>query len=205
MAVRAYISNIARGWPVAKQEAILADWVPGWPNVTVFRDILDARTRQAHQAVDLVNRAAMLRPTSSKLGGEVIYVASLAVLAWSKSDFTKVLSDTARRGATIQALDGADVPSAPGFMAAKVEGSRRQARQNGTRIAADRRAAEAEAKAMPFKERWRDKTERTADLLAEMGLSRNTASKYLGRRELVLKRVEAQLKRKARDEQAAAD
>ena len=205
MAVRAYISNIAPGWPVARQEAMLADWVPGWPNVTVFRDILDARTRQAHQSVDLVNRAAMLRPIGRQREGETIYVASLAVLAWSKNDFVDVLEAAKRRGAFIEALDGMNIPSVPAFAAAKVEGSRRQARQNGTRIAADRRAAEAEAKAMPFKERWRDKTERTADLLAEMGLSRNTASKYLGRRELVLKRVEAQLKRKARDEQSAAD
>ena len=205
MPAKAYISNIATGWPVERQEALLAKHVPGWPAVTIYRDILDARTRQAHQPGDLVNRAAMLRPTGRQREGETIYVASLVVLAWGKDDFAEVLTLAARRGAAIWSVDNpCPQPSPVAFAEAKREASRKQARENGTKAAAERRAAAAEAKAMPYKTRWRDKAERTEDLLREMGLSRNTASKYLGRRELVLKRVEAQLKRKARDEQAEA-
>lgn len=196
MAAKVYISNIATGWPVARQEALLAERVPGWPAVTVYRDILDVRARQAHNSADLVNREAMLRPTRTKRNAEIIYVASLSVLAWGR-DFSKVLAAAEKRGAAIVSLEETVPVSEESFKAAKIQGIKKRARENGTRVAADRRAAAAEAKAKPFKEKWRDPSYKTAYLLEQMGLSRNTASKYLGRRELVLKRVEATRKRAA--------
>ena len=106
MPVRAFISNIAPGWPAERQEALLAEHVPGWPNVTVYRDILDARARRAHLDADMADRAVMLRPTGRPRAGEVIYVASLAVLARGKDEFARVEADAKRRGATFIALDG---------------------------------------------------------------------------------------------------
>lgn len=196
MLAKAYISNVAPGWPVERQEALLAQYVPGWPDVTIYRDILDTRARQAHQAADMVDRAAMLLQTGKPRAGEVIYVASLSVLARGKVEFAEVEAAAKLRGATFKPLDGHEI-----FAIARIEGSRTQARENGVKAAAAKRSADAEARAKAYEDDWKNPALRTEDVLAKMGLTRNTANKYVGKRELVLKRVEAQMKRKAKREQ----
>ena len=202
MVARAYISNIAMGWPVKRQTDLLATHVAGWPNVPTYCDMLDARTRKTHSPTDLTQRAVMLRPTARHRDTETIYVASFAVLAWGKDDFAAVMEAVEKRGATLVALDGSDAPSVPAFAAARVQAARRQARENGTKAAAERRAAEAKARVRAHLDAWRNPALATADVLERMGVSRNTANKYAGNRELVLKRVAAAAKRKAKREQA---
>ena len=212
MSVRAYISNLAPGWPVERQEALLAAHVPDWPNVTVYRDILDARTRRANDPADLVNRAAMLRPTGKLRDAETIYVASYAVLAVRKADFEGVQAAVKARGATIRAFDGAQAPSLPAFVAARVEGSRKQARENGIKVSAERRRARADEGCERIKPLWgTPNTENsTTALLALAGepgepLSYNTVVARLGGREAAQRRYQAALKRKACRERPEAD
>ena len=106
---------------------------------------------------------------------------------------------------SLVALDDGRPPSVPAFAAARVHAARKHAQENATRVAAEKRAADAQARAKAYEDDWRNPACKTKDVLAKMGLTRNTANKYVGKRELVLKRIAGQLKRKAKREQAAAE
>ena len=204
MAVRAYISNIATGWSVSRQEALLAAHIPTWPTVYLYRDILDARLRRAHSPLDLVNRATMLRATGNQRRGETIYVASLAVLAWSKHDFEGVLAAAETRGTTIVALDGEDVPSVSAFAVARRDGSRRQARENGLKASAAVRRERADIGCQRIADLWGYPTDMcpTSELLKLAGepgkpLSYNTVVARLGGRETAQRNYARKMKRHA--------
>ena len=209
---RAYISTIAPGWTIERQEALLAERVPGWPRVTVYRDEPTARQRQAHQASGLLQRAAMLRSTKPRPGGETIYCATLAVLAQGKVDFLAVLDAARARGATILPVDtgiaiGAAVPAeeaAAAYMASRLAGSQAKARQLGAVVSAAIRRARADDGCERIRERWGMPSDAwpTAALCAEAGapgnpLSYNSVVARLGGREKAQARYQAAIKRAA--------
>lgn len=190
---RAYLSNLSPRWPFDKQEAALRAALEGWPKgVTVLRDDLDARARRAHNTASLAARESLLRPSQRK-DGETIYVASLAVLAWTIGDLMLVLTAAGMRGAAIVALDaGLTIPpsdaasvlhqAAVAFEAARMADIALNIGEAGAKKSAERRADAAKAKTDALKEFWRlpSAEHSTADLLAQFDVSMNTAKKHLG-------------------------
>lgn len=185
--------------------------MPGWPKgCTVYRDDLDEDQRRAHQIASLCRRARMLKAQSFKRP-ETILVASLAVLAWTADDMLACLTAAVARGAAVVALDAgltidATTPAAAlsEAVAAFAEGRRKQQAvrrgEMGGKRSGDAREAEAKARAMLIKDRWclptRDYP--TQDLLAEIGMSINTARKHLGSRPAVQRAYQAARKRAAK-------
>lgn len=190
---RAYISNLSEHWTLPKQEAALAAALP--PGSPIYCDRLSTARRKARVPADLIQRASMLRRTKREPAGETIYVASLAVLAWTADDLSSVLAAISARHATLVALDtGLTIPpDAPmavvaGAMQQFARGRRRVQTELGRRaggvISAAHRSARAQAGCAKIADRWRLATEDypTPGLLREADVSRNTANLYLGRR-----------------------
>lgn len=195
MTARVYFSNIVAAWPTERQEKLAAEKVPGWPRVEVYREDVAPRHRKSHASDALVERNnALLRKTGRRGARETIYVASLALLAWELRDFQRCLVAAEARGATVVALDtGTEIPPDANRKALADAGDEFLSRRKsvategargtgGGKIAGARRAAQAAAKAEPFRDRWKRKDDSTPKLLNEMGLSYNTACKYLGKR-----------------------
>lgn len=191
---RVYLSNIRPRWPIERQEEVLDRELAGWRRMSVYRDILPPRARQSHGPADLTERADMLRPTR-RPNGQPVYVASLAVLAWTLPDFLAVIGAMAARGDTLIGLtEGATLaPEAGAADVAKageafVTATRRTTGEGpgkGGRISGERREARAKAACEAIRERWALPLDQhpTLALLAEAGVSRATAKKHLGRRD----------------------
>jgi hypothetical protein len=182
--------------------------LPGYPTGVIIRlDKLSPDDRKAHRIDDLVNREMMLRPSGRK--GGVVYIASLAVLAWSAEDMLSCLTRAASRGMTVRVLDadltiGADARAALLHKAAQAFAAARERRREiergrtGGSISGKKRSDAARAKAEAIKLKWADERFRTVDLLKEAGITYNTAKLYLGSRLLVLQAQAAAAKRRAR-------
>jgi hypothetical protein len=210
MIIRVYISNIAPGWPMHRQKELLAEQVPGWPNVPTYSDVLPPTKRQAHAPASLTGRAELLRGTTRLENLEVIILASLACLAWEQSDFLDCVAAASARGATIVALDtGRRIPptASPGEIneAAKEFMTKRRAAKVGGKpghiVSAERRSANSEAAAMRIKDRWELPTKDypTDELLAEAGICRNTANFYLEKRPVAQRKHRNALAQAARN------
>lgn len=208
MADRVYLSNISPLWSIDRQEALLRDAIPGYPKgVNVYDDILTPRERRAHQTIYLVDRDQMLRPSSARRAA-TIYIASLAVFAWSDADMLKAVTAAAAKGMTIRVLDvdltiGPDAGAAVMSRAieAFAEGRKRQTEfirgQAGGKASAENREAKTRAAAESIKAAWARRDESTKELLARAGISLNTAKRYLGARPI------AQRARDGADKRAA--
>jgi hypothetical protein len=198
MTVTVYMSEISPYWTFERQKAALASVLPA---DRVFTDALDRKARRGHSAVELVERGQMLRPTR-RLRGEVVHVASYAVLAWSADDLLAVLAALKRRGARlVSAEDGEAEDVLAAWHAARTKSRHAGAVLRGGEVTKARKAAEYAPKVEAIRDRWGNPAYDTATLLAEAGVSRNTATKYLGilRGEAIRKEA-ARLKRKAKKE-----
>jgi hypothetical protein len=210
LALRAYISNISPLWPVEQQEAALKAALPGWPDgVMIFRDVLDTRARRAHRISSLIERADMLRASTRRSPGS-IYLASLAPLAWTAEDLMECLSLAAAKNATVHVLDaGLVIPPSPGaealhqaaiaFRKARERQSGWERGKRGGQASGEMRSAAAKERAETIRERWALPTADypTIALLAEAGISLNTAKMHLKPRPIAQREREAAQKRKA--------
>jgi hypothetical protein len=204
-----YLSNISGGWSIQRQKEMLAEHVPGWPQVPTYSDVLPPAKRKAHSPASLIQRDHLLRETTRSGNVEAIVVCSYACLAWEQTDFLDCVASATARGATIIALDTGRrlTPEAsPAELAEAMREfvkARRQSKSGpgraGYLVSAERRATDARAGAMRIADRWRLPTKDypTDDLLAEAGICRNTANLYL------LNRPEAQRKHRNALAQAA--
>ena len=192
MTIHVYLSNIAPGWPVERQKAVLAAQVPGWPEVPTFADVLPPAKRKAHSPASLIQRDELLRGTSRRENVEAIVVVSLACLAWEQVDFLHCVAAASKRGAIVIALDtGRRIPpdASPAEIAEAAQEfvTQRRAAKGGNGgpagylVSAQRRSDEARAAAMSIKDRWEQPTKDypTDLLLAEADICRNTANHYL--------------------------
>lgn len=194
MTARVYLSNLVAAWSFERQEKLCAEKVPGWPHVPTYRDDVAPRHRKSHSAEALTERNGSLLRKTNRRTAETIYVPTLAILAWELRDFQRCLVAAEARNATVVALDtGTEIPpnasraaladAGDEFLSRRKSASTEGARAtDGGKIAGERRAAEAMAKAEPFRERWKRRDDSTPKLLREMDLSYNTACKYLGKR-----------------------
>jgi hypothetical protein len=196
MTIRVYLSNIAPGWSIQQQQEMLADHLGrrlGTPDWT-YIDRLSAVKRKAHAASSLTQRTALLRDTSRSKHIEAVIIVSLACLAWEQVDFLQCVAAIGTHGATLIALD-TDRRIAPDASPTEIADAaqefvarRRAAKggmgQLGYLVSAERRATEAKAAALCIKDRWQLPTKDypTDALLAEVGICRNTANLYLGKR-----------------------
>lgn len=187
-----YLSNVAANWSIERQNALLTKHVPDLDNVPIYQDVLPPKKRMSHLAGNLTRRNEMLRPTS-RPDSEIIYVASLACLAWENLDFLRCLAAASARQATILALDtgrriSPEASSADVVDAATEFTNGRRAKTGsgkpGHVVSVERRQAVSQKGAKKIENRWRlpSKDYPTLDLLAEAGISRNTANLYLGNR-----------------------
>lgn len=202
---RAYLSNISPLWPISRQEELIDACGP----VEVFQDILSPKERKGHGICTLKQRQAMLRP-SCRDAGEIIYVAALAVLAWSAEDLLVCLTLANARGAIVEVLDcdlsippgaGSDVlhEAVKAFAASRQRDAAYVRGKRGGETSGAQRAAQARAKAETVRAEWALPSDlyRTVDLLVTAGLSRNTIKLYLGPRDVAQKTHQASLKRAA--------
>lgn len=202
MADRIYQSNISKAWPFERQAKVL-----GEHKTPVYRDELSGAALKRRDTSMLFERAAMLRSTSRR-SGEVIRVASLAVLAMSVRDLAEVLSGAAARLATIEAVaENFSIPPDPpvAILAQAIhawEKARQRARTEGgilagSRVAAERARARTAAALALVQEDWSRPTAEvsTAELVERSGLSYKTLWEHLGKRS---KAQKTRLKREAR-------
>ena len=207
MSVRAYLSNISPRWTFERQEALLAEAVPGYPKgVAVFRDNLDARTRRHHDPRALADRTEATRETANRRRDETLLVPSPAVFAWSMGDMIATLARAAARGATVRFLDcGLTITPASGAAdmekIAEAFAAARKASFGvpGSVASVEARNARVEAGLDRIRARYHLPTKNVswAVLQADSGLSRNTIQDRLGNRRIL------QAKHKSRTEAAA--
>ena len=197
---KAYLSDISPWWTMERQEAVLADVLPG---CRVFRDVLDVRACRAHQPSSLVQRAAMLR-TTTRGGSETIHVASLSVLAWGEEDMRAVLAAIQARGSVLVSSEGYQGDPLIAWHAARRQSRLEGAALKGAAVSAERRLAASKAAAKLIEDRWPlpSKTHPTVALLAECGLSLNTVKAHLGPRPIAQYKHNLKLVRRARAERA---
>jgi len=201
MSTRAYLSDVSPWWTMERQEAALADVLPG---ATVFRDELDARARRGHSVASLTARAAMLRPTGRQLAGETIHVASLAVLGWSEDDVRAVLATMAARGTVLVSSEGIDGEPLEAWRVAKRRSRLEGAALLGSSVSAERRKAASAAAVAIIKPYWPLSSAEypTASLLTKCGLSLNTVKAHLGSRPIAQYNHRMKMARRRRKENA---
>jgi hypothetical protein len=226
LSVRAYLSNLSPRWPFERQEADHAAHTPGWPDVPTFRDTLSVRKRIAHQPASLKERASLLRP-SGREPGEVIYVASLAVLAIGAADFMDVCAAASgRRAAILEHETGTLIPFNAGADAlsdalnAFLDSKRRSEHAGekwkpGAAASAQKRMEDAKRRAELIREDWCQRGVPTAELLLRAGrkigrrrdvvpMSYQTAALLLGKRPAAQRKAETDVFRERRRLEALA-
>lgn len=214
MATYFYLSNISPMWPLELQERMLTEAVPTG-TVILWRDALSPAERRRHKSQLLLDRKNMLRPTTRK-SQLTIYVASLAVVAWTMPDMLVFLTEAMKRAATIRVLDtdltiqpdaGPDVLQKATEAFARGRRSRlgMSAGKVGGKISAERRSAAAKAKADTVKPFWHlpSSEHPTAALVKRSGVSLNTLKLHHGPRPAAQRAYEAAQKRRQKKEQTA--
>ena len=97
-----YLSNIRRHWPIETQRKLLAAVAAPFET---YEDAVKPRHRKSHSSEALTGRKELLRSTNRRNGEEVIYVASLGVLAWTAEDFMACMGAAQARNATLETLE----------------------------------------------------------------------------------------------------
>lgn len=159
---------------------MLAEHVPGWPDVPTYCDKLGPSARKAHNPGSLVERGDMLRPTNPRPGGETIYIAAWPVWAWASDEVLACLAAAAQRKATVVVLETGrriEPTAGPVELHAAVEEFRRAKRRE---FQGDARKAAAAARVAKL----RAEIEARVDLIRE---DWNRPSTEIGTRELLLR------------------
>ena len=177
---------------MARQEAVLADVLPG---AQAFRDQLEAKGRRGRHANCLKERDELLRVTARKRD-ELTVIAAPPVIAWTMAGWLECIASIQTRGGVLRVIEPplvigpeADVlalhQAAAAWTASKTKETAADRGKKGGRASASKRADASLAKIGVIRERWLfgdPKAHRTADLLAEVQISRNTVVSRLGKR-----------------------
>ncbi len=192
MAVLTYRSSISGAWGPARQERALTGIAPG---AVSFLDMAKG---------DRTQRAAMF---GAARRGDIIHVASLAVLSDDESDLLELLGFLAEpsRGLQMVAAECGTVIQPGSSRDTVVSAWKRARRLARARFAGEAGGAATRKLAMArtsdgaerIRSRWCDPRHETAALLREAGISRNTAQRELGLRSAAIAAEFARLKRLA--------
>lgn len=192
MDVWVYMSNLSPLWPMQKQREALAGVLPDARRV--FVDELSAAERMARARVTLVERDKALR--ASTRGNRVMAVASLACLDWTLKGVISAIELAHEKKTAVRVM----VPAfeiapkalaatwklvAEAFEQSKARERAERAGMTGGRVSGRKREMAALAALETIRERWLFGDPREHPqiaLLAECGVSRNTAIKHLGQR-----------------------
>lgn len=205
---KAYISNLSPSWPPERQEEVLAASVPGWP-VATFRDELGPRALRDRDTERLAGRLALVRETTRK-GRTMIHVASLAVLEFRVAGFRAWIGSLANRQFILMAhAEGERYDlsiasdrdrAAKRFPISRTRVGRDNGLALGTAISAQRRKDASDAAIEGIKPFWGHPGYTQKGLVAQAGITINTAvSRLKGWR-----RAAQRLERKAERERAKA-
>jgi DNA invertase Pin-like site-specific DNA recombinase len=192
------------GWPVERQRQALAEAGFDGP---IYEDTLTRAHLRGRNVAALQQRAAMLQPTS-RAGAEVIWIASIRVLALSPVDLTTALAAASARHATIHALDtGLEIrqdagaveiaAAASAWDKARRDDQTRDARGKGNEAAvraAERRREAGLAIARPL---WGLPSEEmpSSEIAKRSGLSLGTLYRFLDPRTPAQRRLKAKAAR----------
>lgn len=210
-----YRSNILRHWPIeAQRKALAAIQGP----FAEYEDVLPPRHRKGRSPDALAERGLMLRPTTRRNGAEVIYVASLGVLAWSGEDFMACLGAAQARNATVETLEtGRSIPPTATaseladalreFLAARRKHQTADGQPRGHEASVIARRERDAARVALIAEDWRRYEIPTENLLVRAGrtpknrkdvvpMAYRTAVKFLGPRPRAQAMRAGQLRRK---------
>ena len=204
MADRVYFSNISPSWPIADQERLIAERLPGFDLGSAYRDVLRARQLRSRNPEHLTDREALSRSTSRARGG-VLHVATPAVMAWRAPDFGQLVKALARRFDGIMAHAEGRLFKLPEDIEALVEqfplsrtaSGRRKGSLVGAAASAATRNARSQAAAAKIKDRWGDPAHTAQALCAEVGFTYHTMRRWLPRWEIAQARRERNAKRAA--------
>ena len=206
---KAYISNLSPSWPEERQQEVLANGIPTWPVIPLYRDELGPRALRDRDTDRLAGRQALARVTSRR-DRPVIHVASLAVLDFRVAGFRDFLAILAQQRAILVAhAEGESydltVAGEAGRAAQRFPISRtRVGRDNwlalGTAVSAARRRAATDEAIKAIEDRWGKKGQRQKALVAETGLSLNTVVDRLGLWRDAKEKIKRAAKRKAQRE-----
>jgi hypothetical protein len=199
---RTYLSNIRPDWPTARQEELLDRAIPEWRSGAVYRDILPRAGLKSRRSLK-ERDTNLLRAHGRVNVDEIIWVASLTVLAWNTTDLMAVLMRVAARHEQLQAIAenllinpaNADLD---GLKTAFRSALRRfsPAGVPGGEASGKRRSEIAQASVEKMRPYWAlpSADYPTTKLCKEFGVSRPTAFLYLGKRKDAQKQHEAGLK-----------
>lgn len=213
MADRIYLSNIAKAWPVERQEHMLVSV----KTEAIYKDSkLSAAKRAARDRkalVHLFGEEGALRPASPRPGEtDTLHVASLAVLGWSQLDFQAVMLAAQARQTNIRAhhedLTIAWDCDGPARLAAGeiFDRSRMRAQRTATgghEAAAQARRADTARRAALIREDWSRREHTTLELLLRAGprkgvaMAHQLAVRELGKRSTMQNLYDTQQKRAA--------
>lgn len=206
---RVYLSNIREAWPIKRQEDVLDRAVPGWREMSVYRDELTKRA--ITRGAPLVQRDEyLLKQTGRQAGGGVLIVASLPPLARTPTDLAGVMMRLAARRETLrsiaedvvmdpaiddmEALKSAFQAASRRFSALGVSGGKASGEK------AHARAMEAIERVKPF---WGLLEPSTDELSKRFRVSRPTLVLYLGPRRAAQKEYQDDLRRQIAAQQVA--
>jgi len=193
------MSNLSPAWTFAKQEALLADALPG---ARVFRDDLTGTERMARDHDRMKARGSLLRTTTRKDPAEETIAAVPAVLDWTVGGFMDVVEKVHARGGSLRfiqppmtlapSMTARDLKAAAdAFLASKKNAQAEAKGKLGGEVSGERREAEAMAKVAPHLDLWRfgdPEKYPTHLLLRLMGVSFNTAKKHGGPRKNAIRK-----------------
>ena len=202
---RAYLSNICRDWPLARQREVLAGIEP------VYEDRVGPKGLKDRDERKLTERAVLLRPTS-RGEPEQIVVADWPVLAFTWQGFLAVCAQASARNATLVATatgQTIEPHAAVEALAAILPAFAKRVRGRGLRKSrqerAKERAEDAYRRAMLVADDYeKPDDEYPLDVLRARAADKDgkpmapaTLVKYLGRRKDAQRAYQAGLKRSA--------
>jgi hypothetical protein len=206
MATKVYRSNLFAWWTPDQQNAALDEYKPDWRKLKVFSDDeLNDRELRGRYQDKLTERAIMLRPSTRKTP-DTILVASLVVLAKADPDMRQLAQALAAQSAVIESAEDATIYNPKqldkliaAWARARTKSRLEGAAKRGGEASATIRKAKSLEGAKRIWNRWKLPSDehKTADLLAEAGISRNTMNAHYGcTREVAQRRYRATLQRK---------
>lgn len=211
MRAKVYMSNISPRWPFADQEALLEKArLAGYTDLDIWKDELSISERRAHKIENLTERHILLRGSTRKDGGMIIF-PTLASVAWTADDLMVVLTRAAELNMTVWVLDqGLKIPArgarsqwrkaAEAFRTARQRDQSLDRGQAGGRKSAEVRAAKLKdgiEAARPF---WGLEKPPATQLAKTHQVSVSGLVAALGPRRVAQANHQAELKRKAKRE-----
>jgi hypothetical protein len=211
MHAKVYMSNISPLWPFERQTPLLEKAkAAGFTELDIRKDVLDVKERRAHKIESLTERHILLRNSTRKDGGTLIF-PTLAGVAWSSDDLFAVLATAADLNMKIWVLDqDLKIPTrgaraqwrkaAEAFVESRKRDQTLERGQAGGNASAERRAERLKAGIEQAKPLWGQDDLTMQKISEKVGVSVSGLVATLGKRLPAQTNYRAELKRKVKRE-----